>query len=93
MKHKRLFELQKGQCFYCDKDLIPKHPNQTKQMDDNPTRDHIVTKSDMKLFLEQKRKVNNGIQNNSVLACHYCNHTRGNKPFIEFYMERKNETK
>lgn len=79
---------QNHKCFYCNCNLIPRFPNQKGHLDDNPTRDHIITKSSMKQS-KIDLKNNGGLPHNTVISCHGCNNQRGNRPFLEFYLEKK----
>ena len=78
----KTIDIQNNKCFYCEVDLIPQFPNQTKQLPDNPTKDHIVPVSEFKPKLRDK---SDGLQFNTVICCFKCNQSRGNLPFVDFY--------
>ena len=79
-------KIQNYKCFYCQCDLIPPHPNQKKPYGDNPSKDHIVPKSE---FTKKLIDSNVGLSHNIVISCRKCNCERNNMDFITFFIKKR----
>jgi 5-methylcytosine-specific restriction endonuclease McrA len=71
----QLFNAQAGQCFYCGTSTSLRLRNKPTEA----TKDHITPKS--------KGGLNSHF--NYVMSCRQCNEEKADKPFLEFYLRKK----
>lgn len=78
-KRQRLFEKQRGACYYCGKPmLLAKGPADARLRPSFATIDHVIPKA----------KGGTMCYDNCVLACQACNCERGDKDAREFMLEK-----